>query len=725
MIAAAVLTALALAGIAAFRIDISAARDFRADMLVIDGFPKEPVTWRRFADPSPFTIWIPFDWFVHDSIRAGHLPLWEPLQGGGYAPLVGAQSGVLHPLRWLASAFPRETMPSVLIVAALSLAAIGTFLFCVEVGLPASGAAVGALLFPLSSAFLSYAHFSGGVQPLVHLPWIAWAYRRALRLRTRRSSVLVAVLIGLLFAAGHPLIALSVCAALATLAAADAIAFRRWAPIAILAGAAVVGTLVAAPSLLPGILAVPDSWSYKVTDPTGRPYVAFALDDWQTLMDMTLWDEYNGTCCIDDPPFFAYLGPFAIALAIVALFTAKRFAPAAREVFLLALIWFAIASPGPWMAPLALVKLLSFWKPWYLHGVFAFFLTVAAAHGFARLLAARPVWRVVAVVVAALPLIHGVRRAEHMFQPRRWEPVVRGPIVDLLRADHTLYRVSGGPGAVQVPNTARLTGIPDVRLSAPAFSQRFRLWWVLVDPLIDSHSYPTTPMTHDLRSPLVGDFGVKYVLQSRTGRYGWFHSYWFGDRDVQLSPFLGPPRFPLIARSDRLELHRNASGVRPRVHFAERVVVARDLAAAFQIMQANRNLVTVASVVETDALPRGFPQVARGSATVTYPDNARATIETVSDTGGLVVLHDAYAPGWTATLDGQPTDVLPVNILSRGILSPPGRHHIELSYMPPGLAAGAAMSAVTLLGCFALVFIGRRSAPPLDDDERQRASHDE
>ena len=47
-----------------------------------------PPAQERFDDPAPFTLWLPSDWFVWDSIRAGHLPLWDRLQGGGYSPLV-------------------------------------------------------------------------------------------------------------------------------------------------------------------------------------------------------------------------------------------------------------------------------------------------------------------------------------------------------------------------------------------------------------------------------------------------------------------------------------------------------------------------------------------------------------------------------------------------------------------------------------------------------------
>jgi uncharacterized membrane protein YfhO len=61
------------------------------------------------------------------------------------------------------------------------------------------------------------------------------------------------------------------------------------------------------------------------------------------------------------------------------------------------------------------------------------------------------------------------------------------------------------------------------------------------------------------------------------------------------------------------------------------------------------------------------------------------------------VLHDAFARGWRAAVDNRDVPVLPVNILSRGVVVPPGRHRIELTYVPPGLIAGATISAIGLI----------------------------
>jgi uncharacterized membrane protein YfhO len=72
-------------------------------------------------------------------------------------------------------------------------------------------------------------------------------------------------------------------------------------------------------------------------------------------------------------------------------------------------------------------------------------------------------------------------------------------------------------------------------------------------------------------------------------------------------------------------------------------------------------------------------------------------LEVESPSGGLVVLHDAYDKGWRARLDGRPVEILPVNLISRGVVVGPGRHRIEMVYEPPAFCIGAGISAAAIL----------------------------
>jgi len=92
------------------------------------------------------------------------------------------------------------------------------------------------------------------------------------------------------------------------------------------------------------------------------------------------------------------------------------------------------------------------------------------------------------------------------------------------------------------------------------------------------------------------------------------------------------------------------------------------------------------------------------------------SVRTRSDTGGLLVVADSFAPGWRATIDGAPAELLPVWGVVRGVAIPAGTHDVVFRYTPPGLRVGAALSVLGLgLAGIALTLGGRRGtwgAPP-------------
>jgi len=61
-----------------------------------------------------------------------------------------------------------------------------------------------------------------------------------------------------------------------------------------------------------------------------------------------------------------------------------------------------------------------------------------------------------------------------------------------------------------------------------------------------------------------------------------------------------------------------------------------------------------------------------------------------------VCTGEIWAPGWTASDNGVRCEVLKINMLFRGLFLSPGKHHIFLSYRPPGFRTGMAISALTL-----------------------------
>lgn len=63
---------------------------------------------------------------------------------------------------------------------------------------------------------------------------------------------------------------------------------------------------------------------------------------------------------------------------------------------------------------------------------------------------------------------------------------------------------------------------------------------------------------------------------------------------------------------------------------------------------------------------------------------------------GLLVVSDSYYPGWKALVDGKETEILPANINQRAVIIPKGEHTIEFIYTSMSLEKGRIISAVTL-----------------------------
>ncbi len=87
----------------------------------------------------------------------------------------------------------------------------------------------------------------------------------------------------------------------------------------------------------------------------------------------------------------------------------------------------------------------------------------------------------------------------------------------------------------------------------------------------------------------------------------------------------------------------------------------------------------------------------RGSARLLSRRADFLSIEADLDGPGLLVVLEAYHPGWRATVDGLAAPVLRTNALFRGVPLAAGRHRVEMVFRPPAAVWGAAVSLVSLL----------------------------
>lgn len=96
-------------------------------------------------------------------------------------------------------------------------------------------------------------------------------------------------------------------------------------------------------------------------------------------------------------------------------------------------------------------------------------------------------------------------------------------------------------------------------------------------------------------------------------------------------------------------------------------------------------------------------------AIVAYARN-RMAAEVTAPEAGVVVIHESYFPHWSATVDGEPARIVPVNVQFRGVFVGPGAHRIEMVYEPPWYGLLALLNPLGLLAAFGLIVFERRRA---------------
>jgi uncharacterized membrane protein YfhO len=69
---------------------------------------------------------------------------------------------------------------------------------------------------------------------------------------------------------------------------------------------------------------------------------------------------------------------------------------------------------------------------------------------------------------------------------------------------------------------------------------------------------------------------------------------------------------------------------------------------------------------------------------------------------GYLVLAYTYYPGWSATVDDRPVEILRADYTLLALPVEAGQHRVELTYRPLSLILGAAISGLAVLAMIGL-----------------------
>ena len=97
-----------------------------------------------------------------------------------------------------------------------------------------------------------------------------------------------------------------------------------------------------------------------------------------------------------------------------------------------------------------------------------------------------------------------------------------------------------------------------------------------------------------------------------------------------------------------------------------------------------------------------LPPAAESLPEIVRYEPARVDIKVRAAAPALLVLSDLFYPGWEATVDGRPAEILRANYVMRAVAIPKGAHEVRFLYRPASFRAGETASAA---GCLAVALL--------------------
>ena len=136
---------------------------------------------------------------------------------------------------------------------------------------------------------------------------------------------------------------------------------------------------------------------------------------------------------------------------------------------------------------------------------------------------------------------------------------------------------------------------------------------------------------------------------------------------------------------------RLVESVRQVSSLAEAVTVLRDIvadgSAQAAVVEASAETVAEWGLAEQ----AGAPPAGGAVSIISYAPE-RVVIRASTERPGFLELKDAYFPGWRAAVNGEAVEVVPTNILFRGVPVPAGESEVVFSYIPTAWRTGLGLS---------------------------------
>jgi hypothetical protein len=284
------------------------------------------------------------------------------------------------------------------------------------------------------------------------------------------------------------------------------------------------------------------------------------------------------------------------------------------------------------------------------------------------------------VALAALDMLHFAHGFQPMAPASHAIPPVT-PAIAYLQHHAGDSRIAASEFAL-LPDFSSVFGLRDARGNEPPQPSLsfFRLWAAVEPQATPGGYYLTTPVTRE-NARVLELLGTKYILTRPEVRPG-IRSLSTAYRGSEATIF-----------TDRAAMPRAIAATYVQPEGDEALQIRTVTEADF-----DPRLTAVVPSGELGTFERPSSGTSPGAVHVLRESDSAVTLHADLSTSTIVVLDDAWYPGWDVTVDGRPARALRADVVLRGVVVPAGSHTIAWRYHVPGLRLGAALSVIGLLG---------------------------
>ncbi len=696
------------------------------------------------AMPDVITQMYPWKVLTIETWKQGSVPLWNPYSFAGTPHAANFQTAVFSPLNLLFFVLPQVDAWSVLILLQPLLAGLFMFLFLGEIVKNVCARVIGATAFMFCGFLVVWMAYGTLGYAALFLPLVLWGITRHVRTGAFAGALVATLGIALSFVSGHFQISLYVLLMSCAWLIFESLQQGKKKHIVTTGVFLLLGLMLASPQLFLSL----DAYRASVRS---EIFQAGEIIPWQYLFTLLAPDFYGNPVTRND--WFGHYAEWSSFVGVVPLLLALFAIVADRKKYVLffastALVTLLLATPTPLVDLLYLAKIpvLSTSAASRIIILFSFSLSVLSSFGLAALLRE---WKsgtkkrlflfgacLLAIVGGIWILILGLNflPADKLIVAKRnfllptaltggalflfvlghrkkeWVGKALCAVLLLVVAGDSLRFVSKrmpeDPKELVFPNMSIISALKKnvgiervagnfggelaVPYSVSSLEGYDALYPARYGELVQSAN--TGEVRRPERSVAKVDFhgvhtekllaltGARFILQRKSdGRLPWAYPVW------------EYPYYTKLYEDEHYELYENHNAL-PRAFLVSSYVVLKDKNEIARTLWDEGTDISQQVILEEE--PLLSPEVGTGTVEISAYAPNRVVVQTDSTAPKLLFLSDAYDPGWTARVDGEPTPVYRADYAFRAVALAAGPHEVEFVYTPRGFLWGRYLAAV-------------------------------